>query len=140
MQLLDFLQLVASSLTDHARFATSESVTQSASAAVSLGWETVLVAATDSRDALDRFWENELFKKPRWVDLMFWTRTILCLLGALLLIYEVRARRMGADIAVRHKRVLAIALSVIAFGVYFDFGNPNVRYKEYYHRHELYHY
>ncbi len=80
------------------------------------------------------------FKKPVWIDLMFALRLVLCLLGAMLVIYEVRARRMGFPIKERRKRILAIVFSVLAFGAYFDFGNPNVRYSNYYHRHELYHY
>lgn len=97
----------------------------------------LLLSAAPDANAL---WAKELFKKPMWVDAMFWTRTILCLLTALLLIYEVRARRMGADVSGRSKRTIALVLTVVAFGVYFDFGNPNVRFREYYHRHELYHY
>src|SRR6185436_6125146 len=31
-------------------------------------------------------------------------------------------------------------LTLIGFFTYFDFGNPNVRYPNYYHRHEFYHY
>lgn len=86
------------------------------------------------------FWTQDLFKKPMWVGAMFWTRAVLCLLAALLLIYEVRAWRMGADSSRRLKRTVAIMLTVTAFGVYYDFGNPNVRFSQYYHRHELYHY
>lgn len=106
-------------------------------ASVASTWDTLLAAGAPQKEF---FWQNQIFQKPLWVTIMFWTRTILCLLGALLLIYEVRARRMGADVQTRHKRLIAIVLTVIAFGTYFDFGNPNVRYKEYYHRHELYHY
>ena len=82
----------------------------------------LLAAAADSSQ--DFFWENQIFKKPQWVGLMF----------------GLRARRMGEYISPRLKRGLAILLAVLAFGAYFDFGNPNVRYSEYYHRHELYHY
>ena len=31
-------------------------------------------------------------------------------------------------------------MTALAFVVYFDFFNPNIRYSEYYHRHEFYHY
>ena len=31
-------------------------------------------------------------------------------------------------------------MSAMAFGAYFDFFNPNIRYPEYYHRHEFFHY
>ncbi|HTA90647.1 MAG TPA: hypothetical protein VK745_13750, partial [Polyangiaceae bacterium] len=40
----------------------------------------------------------------------------------------------------RTKRWVAIVLTVAAFFTYFDFFNPNVRYSEYYHRHEFFHY
>jgi hypothetical protein len=90
--------------------------------------------------AADFFWNAKIFQKPDWVDAMFGLRVGLCLVGALLLIYEVRARRMGVRIRERTKKWVAIALTALAFGAYFDFGNPNVRYSEYYHRHEFYHY
>ena len=35
---------------------------------------------------------------------------------------------------------MAWGLTLAAFGVYFDYFNPNTRYSEYYHRHEFYHY
>jgi hypothetical protein len=88
----------------------------------------------------DFFWQSQIFQKPQWVDAMFFLRVGLCLVGALLLIYEVRARRMGVHIRERTKRWIAIGMTALAFGAYFDFGNPNVRYSEYYHRHEFYHY
>lgn len=86
------------------------------------------------------FWNNEYLRKPRWVSGMFFLRIALCVIAALFLMYEVRARRMGVELRSRVKRGVAVLLSVAAFGTYFDFGNPNVRYHEYYHRHELYHY
>lgn len=100
------------------------------------GFGTLAAAA----DGAKGFWERPFFQKPQWVGVMFGTRVTLCLVAALLLIYEVRARRMGQYIAPRVKRLVTIALTLIAFGTYFDFGNPNVRYSEYYHRHEFYHY
>ena len=60
--------------------------------------------------------------------------------GALLLIYEVRARRVGEAIPLRTRKRVAILLTVLSFGAYFDFFNPNTRYPEYYHRHEFFHY
>ncbi len=101
-----------------------------------LSFDTLASLAPPATD----FWDKKMFKKPDWVSFVFFLRITLCLLGAMLLIYEVRARRMGHDMKVRHKRFFALFLTLIAFGTYFDFGNPNVRYREYYHRHELYHY
>ncbi len=99
----------------------------------------------DVADAARSFWDatpfdQAIFKKPIWTGIVFTMRVTLCLLGALLLIYEVRARRMGTVFTPRFKRSLAIVMTVLAFGTYFDFGNPHVRYNEYYHRHEFYHY
>lgn len=89
---------------------------------------------------LDIFWDAEIFKQQTWERLMNGLRIVLTFGGALLLMYEVRARRMGERYRERTKRRIGIAFTVLAFGVYFDFGNPNVRYAEYYHRHEFYHY
>jgi len=111
----------------------------SGSGALDQTMNTASLLAAASAAAAD-IWTNKVFQKPQWVGLMFGLRMTLCLLGALLLIYEVRARRMGEVITQRTKRTVAIVLAVTAFGTYFDFGNPNVRYSEYYHRHELYHY
>jgi hypothetical protein len=47
---------------------------------------------------------------------------------------------MGEHISQRTRRRWAWLLTALSFGVYLDFGNPNTRYSEYYHRHEHYHY
>ncbi|MFZ5897423.1 MAG: glycosyltransferase family 87 protein [Myxococcota bacterium] len=88
----------------------------------------------------DFFWGNPIFEKDSWEILTRGFRIFLAMTGALALIYEIRARRMGERIPERTRRRLAWLFTVLAFGVYFDFGNPNTRYSEYYHRHELYHY
>ena len=67
-------------------------------------------------------------------------RIALTLGGALLLVYEARARRLGQPVAPRTQRRVAIVMTVLAFSAYFDFYNPNARYSEYYHRHEFFHY
>lgn len=85
-------------------------------------------------------WEGPWFEKDTWEKLMKGTRVTLTMLGALLLIYEVRARRLRERIPERFRRRLAYVLTGLAFLVYFDFFNPNVRYDQYYHRHEFYHY
>lgn len=85
-------------------------------------------------------WTKKMFQKPVWTGIMFALRVSLCLLGVLFLIYEVRARRLGTPVRERTKRRLALLFVILSFGAYFDFGNRNVRYSEYYHRHELYHY
>ena len=93
----------------------------------------------------DEFWSwkpfgEALFRKPIWVDLMFTLRLSLCMIGALLLMWEVRAWRMGSPFAERMKKRIAIGMTLLSFGAYFEFSNPKVRYGEYYHRHEFYHY
>ena len=85
-------------------------------------------------------YDGRLFDKDIWVNLMFALRVTLCLGGALLLLAEVRARRMNIHIRERTRKRIALIMTVLAFGAYFDFGNEKVRYSEYYHRHELYHY
>ncbi len=106
---------------------------------------TLLSAAAESLNLAlgapgDFFWNSEIFQKDTWERLMKGMRVLLTFVGALLLIYEMRAERMGEYIPGRTKRMWAYVLTVLAFGVYFDFGNPNTRYSEYYHRHEFYHY
>ncbi len=90
--------------------------------------------------AAAKLWTNRVFEKEVWTVIVFILRMLFCISAALLLMYEVRAHRMGVPLKERAKRRIGIVLSVLAFGVYFDYGNPNVRYAEYYHRHEFYHY
>ncbi|HEY3497388.1 MAG TPA: hypothetical protein VGK73_21980 [Polyangiaceae bacterium] len=85
-------------------------------------------------------WDGPWFEKDSWEKLTKGTRIFLCMAGALLLIYEVRARRLREKIKERTRKRIAYVLTGLAFFVYFDFFNPNVRYEEYYHRHEFYHY
>jgi hypothetical protein len=47
---------------------------------------------------------------------------------------------MKARIPTRTRKRVAIVMTALAFLTYFDFFNPNVRYVQYYHRHEFYHY
>jgi len=105
---------------------------------------TLLSAALESLSLLakpgDFFWTSAIFEKELWERVMKGMRVGLTVGGALLLIYEMRAKRMGERIKEKHKRWVAYAMTFLAFGVYFDFGNPNTRYSEYYHRHEFYHY
>lgn len=90
--------------------------------------------------AADFFWDHEWFKKENWENATRFVRLLLCFGGALYLIYESRARRLGQPIARRTRHGIALVVTLVAFFTYFDFFNPNVRYKEYYHRHEFYHY
>jgi hypothetical protein len=54
--------------------------------------------------------------------------------------YQARAYKLGQPVPKKLARNVAILFTVLGFGVYFDYFNPNTRYSEYYHRHEFYHY
>ena len=85
-------------------------------------------------------WQGPWFEKENWEKFTKFVRLTLTFGGALLLIYEIRARRLRERIPERFRRRIAYVMTGMAFLVYFDFFNPNVRYEEYYHRHEFYHY
>ncbi len=90
--------------------------------------------------AEDFFWKDPIFQKEKWEVYTRFVRLLLTLSTAALLIYEVRARRLKQPISDRTKRRATVILVGLSFLTYFDFFNPNVRYSEYYHRHEFYHY
>jgi len=85
-------------------------------------------------------WEGPWFEKDNWERLMKGLRVTLTMAGALFLIYELRARRLKEKLPERLRKRIAYVMTALAFFVYFDFFNPNVRYEQYYHRHEFYHY
>jgi hypothetical protein len=86
------------------------------------------------------FWQQKFLSKENWEWFLNGVRVTLTMVGAFLLLYEARSYRLGQHIPARLKRNIAIAFTVLGFGVYFDYFNPNTRYSEYYHRHEFYHY
>ena len=91
--------------------------------------------------AMGSIWDSwGVFQADSWKSAMNFLRIFLTLGGALLLMYEWRARRLGQPVTRRTQKILAITFTVLAFGAYYDFFNPKVRYPEYYHRHEFYHY
>ncbi len=90
--------------------------------------------------ATDFFWQNPIFSNDSWSRLMNGLRIALTLGGALMLVYEVRAFKLREPVPERTRKRVAIVMTAMAFGAYFDFFNPNVRYPEYYHRHEYFHY
>jgi hypothetical protein len=57
-----------------------------------------------------------------------------------LLTHEEGALRLGEPSLDKKPHCIGIELTVVALLLYFDFFNPNTRYANYYHRHELYHY
>jgi hypothetical protein len=99
-----------------------------------------LEALSSLTGALADLWSSSVFQRETWAPLMKGLRLLLAAIGALALIYEVRARRLGAPTSERTRQRFAWALTVLAFGVYFEFFNPNVHNPGYYHRHEIYHY
>ena len=99
-----------------------------------------LEALSSQTGILADLWSNPLFQRETWAPLTRGLRLLLAAIGALALIYEVRARRLGAPISERTRPRFAWAMTVLAFGVYFEFFNPNVHNPGYYHRHEIYHY
>jgi len=100
----------------------------------------VLNAALAFAPDQDFFWQNPIFEKTKWEHFTMGMRIGLTMSTALLLMYEMRAARLRERITQRTKRWIAGILTVLAFFTYFDFFNPNVRYTEYYHRHEFFHY
>jgi hypothetical protein len=97
-------------------------------------------ALSSLTSVLADFWSNSLFQRETWAQLTKGLRLLLAAVGALALIYEVRARRLGSPISERTRQRFAWTMTLLAFGVYFEFFNPNVHNPGYYHRHEIYHY
>jgi hypothetical protein len=98
-------------------------------------------AAVDAAlSALDSLWAWGPLNTNRWNAAMKGFHVLLTLTTAGLLLYEWRAEKMGEVIPHKWKRRIAATLTVLGFGAYYDFGNPNTRYADYYHRHEFYHY
>ena len=97
--------------------------------------------AAQSLLAMDSIWDSwSVFDTESWKSVMNFLRIFLTLGGGFLLLYEFRARRMGQPIPARTQRTVALTFTVLAFLAYYDFFNPKVRYPEYYHRHEFFHY
>jgi len=98
----------------------------------------------DLKEAFDRFmfgrWPGHFFQNDFFHNVTIGLSIGLALVAAGLLMLEQRARRLGRPVPERTARRVGIALTVICFLLYFDFFNPNTRYPNYYHRHELYHY
>jgi hypothetical protein len=97
--------------------------------------------AAQSLLAMSSIWDSStVFESENWKSTTNFVRLFLTLGGALLLMYEWRARRMGQRIPIRTQKIVALTFTALAFLVYYDFFNPKTRYPEYYHRHELFHY
>jgi hypothetical protein len=85
-------------------------------------------------------WPGKLLSQSYWRNFTTGMAIGLSLAGAGLLLLEQHAKRKGQPVPVKIARRIGIAFTVVGFLLYFDFFNPNTRYSQYYHRHELYHY
>jgi hypothetical protein len=82
---------------------------------------------------------GQLFANEAWMTLMRAIRILLPIAGALFLLHEARSRALGYSVNERRNKRIAIVASAVAFGSWFLFFNPSVRYPDYVHRHELFH-
>ena len=64
-----------------------------------------------SMNPLFERWEGDIFQKENWEQAMVFSRITLCVLGALFLMYEHRARKMNVRIALKHRKRLAIFMT-----------------------------
>ena len=88
----------------------------------------------------NEFWQMKPLQKENWEMFLRGTRVALTMIGAALIMYKARAFKLGQPVPQKLARNVAILFTLLGFGVYFDYFNPNTRYSEYYHRHEFYHY
>jgi hypothetical protein len=92
-------------------------------------------------DFLFTSWSGEMFKSENFRDHFLTPIAIgLALATAALFMIERRARLLGQPFSQKTVKWVCIGLTVLGFFTYFDFLNPNVRYNNYYHRHEFFHY
>ena len=87
-----------------------------------------------------QFLGRDIFAHDTWESVMYFSRIGLALIAAGMLLIEARAKRLGEKLPEKTLKRIGIAVAVIGFIAYFDGFNPNVRYPDYYHRHEFYHY
>lgn len=85
-------------------------------------------------------WPGAVFQRDTFQAFTVALSIGIALVSAGLLMLEQRAKRLGYPVPERVVKRIGIALTVVSFLLYFDFFNPNTRYSNYYHRHELYHY
>jgi len=106
---------------------------------------TLALAASSPFDFLFHTWSFQLFGRDifahdTWEQVMYFSRIGLALVAAGMLMIEARAKKLGEKLPEKTLKRIGIAVAVIGFVAYFDGFNPNVRYPDYYHRHEFYHY
>jgi hypothetical protein len=86
------------------------------------------------------FLGKDIFSHDFFENAMRNFRIGFALVAAGLLIIEARAKRLGEMLPDRITKRILWGFGIVGFLAYFDFFNPNVRYPDYYHRHEFYHY
>jgi hypothetical protein len=109
-----------------------------------LAWLQTGAASAPLSEKLSKFffekWDSAWFARDKFEDLTYGFAVTLALATAALLIIEVFVRRAGVRIPKKVIAGVSIALTLFGFLSYFGFFNPNVRYANYYHRHEFFHY
>src|SRR5689334_2878687 len=103
------------------------------------------LAAASPFDFLFHTWSfqflgKDIFAHDNWEQIMYFSRIVVALTVAGLLMIEARAKKLGERLSEKTTRYITIAVALLGFVMYFDGFNPNVRYPDYYHRHEFYHY
>ncbi|HTM43945.1 MAG TPA: hypothetical protein VL137_03265 [Polyangiaceae bacterium] len=92
-------------------------------------------------DFLFTTWKGAFFENDNFRNNFLTPMAIgLSLTTAALFMIERRARFLGQPFTKKTARTVGIILTVLGVITYFDWLNPNVRYPNYYHRHEFYHY
>jgi hypothetical protein len=89
---------------------------------------------------LFRPWPGRWLAGSAWHPFCVGLSVALSLVASGLFLLEQRMLRLGCAPPERTRRALALFIAALSFLAYFDFFNPNPRYPDYYHRHELYHY
>jgi hypothetical protein len=85
-------------------------------------------------------WEGSAVQRATWEELMYGAWIALALTAAAVLVLDLVTRRAGYPASRRVLAWTAGGFSLLGFLAYFSFFNPTVRYVDYYHRHEFFHY
>jgi len=106
---------------------------------------TTAFASSGPLDFLFQTWSfkvggKDIFAHDDFQRFMDWFKMGLALVAAGLLLLQARAKKLGERLPDQTLKRIYIGATLLGFITYFDFGNPNVRYPNYYHRHEFYHY
>src|ERR1700753_647500 len=100
-----------------------------------------LLAVTTPIDFLFHTWSfqfmgRDIFAHDNWENFMYFSRIVLALVAAGMLVIEARAQTLAERLSEKTLKRIGIGVTVIGFLAYFDGFNPNVRYPDYSHRHE----